>query len=298
MLSGSGFAQIHEIGKTSLVVLEVKDASGAIVEGAQVQILPLPDTIGKNLRTDREGKLSLALPSGTYDLTAKRPGLLPSTQRIEAEADKHQTIVFVLKPMSCPPGYCIEVTDGTMLTNVFPVSFPDQSQAVSPDGRYAVLNIDSDRKPHHRAVLEDRSLKTRRKLFDYERHIVLLWDYDSQMFAVTDYIGTDSSTCSIISVDDKVPRLEAVDLLLRQLSEDAKKTLQSELSNHHAYVEASVWVRPTTLVLKVSGYGDKNSKGFSEFYNLLVPLRDLEIPANRLLPSIPARLNVVAPESR
>jgi hypothetical protein len=167
----------------------------------------------------------------------------------------------------------IEVCTGNCpaVTNVFPVSFPAQSQAVSPDGRYAVVDIDSDRKPYHRVFLEDRFLHTRRNLFNYERHVVLLWDADSRMFAATDYIGSGTSTCSIISVDDKVARMQALDLLFRQLGEDAKKILQGQLSNHHVYVEASEWWGSTSLVVTVSGYGDRDAKGFKQAYNVLLP---------------------------
>ncbi len=276
ILLASGFTlAAQEVGKTAFVVLEVKDVSGAVVEYAQVQILPLPNKIGKNLKTDSEGKLSVNLPSGTYDMVVSSPGFRASTQRVEVKTDTHQTIAVVLNVQSCPPGPC------TVVTNVFPVSFPAQSQAVSPDGRYAVLDLDSDTKPHHTVFLEDRFLRTRRTLFHYERHVVLLWNSDSQMFAVTDYIGSDSSTCSIISVDDKVPRMQALDLLLLQLGEDAKRTLQSRLTKHHAYVEASEWDGPTSLALKVSGYGDRDPKGFTEFYDLHLPVGKPELPRNR-----------------
>jgi hypothetical protein len=142
--------------KTGFVLLEVEDVSGAVVANAQVQILPLPEMVGKNLTTDSGGKLLLHLASGTYHLAVKSPGLRPSTQRIDVKAGMHQTIAFVLNVQSYPPGSC------TVDANVFPVSFPEQSQAVSPDGRYAVLGVDGDTKLSHTVLLEDRSFRTRR----------------------------------------------------------------------------------------------------------------------------------------
>jgi hypothetical protein len=47
------------------------------------------------------------------------------------------------------------------------------------------------------AILQDRSLKTRGELFDYDRHIDLLWNPDSKSFAVTDYEGSAYSSLPI-----------------------------------------------------------------------------------------------------
>lgn len=254
----------REPGNTAAIMIEVKDQSGAIAPNARVQILPFPNTNGKDLTTDSDGKLSLNVPPGNYDLRVTLPGFLTYTKRIEVQNDSHQIIDVVLKVGDCPPGPC------GIVSNVFPVSFPDQSQAASPDGRYVIVGVDGDADPHHTVFLEDRILKTRRKLFNYDRHVVFLWYYDSNLFAVTDYVSSDSSRCSIISVDEKVPPIQVLDLLFRQLSESSRERLKSHLSNHHAYVEASVWAKPTDLELKVSGFGDTDPAGFTEFYSLQV----------------------------
>src|SRR5262249_30931269 len=161
---------------------------------------------------------------------------------------------------ACRPGPCPVVTD------IFPVSFPEQSQAESPDGRYVVVGINSDIEPYHTVFLEDRHLKTRRKLFTYERHIVVLWKADGKLFAVTDYVGSNNSRCTIISVDEKAQPIEVTVVLSHQLAEASRKRLQNRLSNHHVYVEAMVWDGPTSLQVKVSGYGDEDRAGFTEFY--------------------------------
>jgi hypothetical protein len=121
---------------------------------------------------------------------------------------------------------------------VFPISFPDQSKALSPNGRYAIVGVDSDTQPHHTVFLEDRILKTRRKLFNYNRRVAFLWYYDSKAFAATDFVDADSSRCNIILVDKKVPPIPVLDLLFRQLSDDARESLKSHVSNHDVYVEA------------------------------------------------------------
>ncbi len=185
------------------------------------------------------------------------------TKRVEAIAGAHPRIGIVLPVGGCSP--CVVVT------NILPVSFPEQSEAVSPDGRYAIVGIDRDKEPYHTVFLEDRSLKTRRKLFNYDRHIVVLWKSDSKLVAVTNYVGSDSSQCSIVSVDEKVGPIQVLDVLSHQLSEDTWNQLKRGLGNHHAYVEASVWDGPASLLVKISGYGDADPAGFAAFYEVLLP---------------------------
>ena len=241
--------------------IQVEDESGGFVPNAQIQILPSTDAGSKDLKTDADGKLFRVLPAGSYDLSVKQAGFRPVTKRIQVQAGARQTVEVVLKVQSCGP--CNIVTD------VLPVSFPEQSQAVSPDRRYVIVGVDHDVEPYHEVFLEDRMNKTGRKLFNYDRHVAILWAYDSKWFADTDYVGSDASRCSIMSVDEKVAPIPVLDVLFQQLSESARQILKKHLSNEHVYVEASVWSKPLDLMLKVSGHGNADPTGFAEFYNLL-----------------------------
>jgi hypothetical protein len=107
-------------------------------------------------------------------------------------------------------------------TNV--VSFPEQSQAASPNGRYVIVG-ENHAEPFHTAILEDRALKTRRKLFDYDRHIDLLWNPDSKSFALTDYEESDYSRCSIIFIDQTLPTIRVWDKLVKALTQRTGKVL-------------------------------------------------------------------------
>jgi hypothetical protein len=155
-----------------------------------------------------------------------------------------------------------------VLTDLMPVSFPERSQAASPDGRYMITGVDTDPPPHDAVFLEDRALKTRRKLFDYDRHIALLWANDSKSFAVTDYMGSDTSRCTVVSVDKSVRPIHVLDMLSPALNKDAREQLESQLSNQHVYVEAFVWAAPTVLTVKVSGYRDADRAAFEVFYDV------------------------------
>lgn len=253
----------QEAVQTGSIVAEVKDQSGAFVPNAHIQVVSAANNISKNVTTDSEGKVSLELSPGRYDLIVESTGFSRAKERIEAKPGTQQTIEIVLKVEYCSA--CVTITA------VRPVSFPGQSEAVSPDGRYAISGVDSGTEPHHTIYLEDRSLKARRKLLDYDRHIMVLWKPDSKLFAVTDYIGSDSSRCSILSVDEKVAAIRVLDVLSRQLAEGTWKQLESRVSNHHTYVEAQVWDGPMSLMVKISGYGDADAGGLAEFVEVLLP---------------------------
>jgi len=144
------------------------------------------------------------------------------------------------------------------------VSFPEHSEAASPNTRYVIVGEQNQVEPFHTAILEDRVLKTRRKLFDYDRHIDLLWNPDSKSFAVTDYEESDYSRCSIIFIDRTVPTIRVWDKLVKALTDRERKTL---LENHHVYIAAVEWIGARALKVKVWGYGEVNPSGFALFYS-------------------------------
>lgn len=143
------------------------------------------------------------------------------------------------------------------------VSFPEQSRAVSPNGRYAIVGVDSDKEPNHTVFLDDLQQKTRRKLFNYDRHIELLWNSDSKSFAVSDYAGSDYSRCSIVSVTENVPPVQVWDELIKSVNAEERNML---LHNDHVYIAATEWISSTILRVKVWGHGDVNPSGFTRFY--------------------------------
>ena len=151
------------------------------------------------------------------------------------------------------------------------VSFPANSEALSPDGRYAIVDIDRSSEPYHVVFLKNLQVNSRRELFDYDRHVDVLWSPDSKSFAVTDYGDSDFSRCNIFSVDEKIARIPVLDHLFRTLPESEQKRLKRLQSNHHFYVAASAWTGPKELRLKIWGYGDADPKGFTRYYALQLP---------------------------
>jgi hypothetical protein len=143
------------------------------------------------------------------------------------------------------------------------VSFPPRSRAVSPNGRYVIVGVDSDKEPYHTVFLHDRRLKTRRKLFNYDRWIELLWNPDSKSFALTDHAGSDFSECRIIPVDEKA---QSIDVWDETVKGSAAREKRSFLENHHVYIAAKEWISSKTLKVKVWGYGELDLDGFTRYY--------------------------------
>jgi hypothetical protein len=123
----------------ALATVEVKDASGAVVSGAEVTMVATssPQAFRTVLRTDNTGTVSLDLLPGTYDLSVKMPGLKNANEQVVITDTKHQTFPVVLQVVVCSP--CPAVTS-TPLTETYP---PDYSEflrlnGVIPDGVVAV----------------------------------------------------------------------------------------------------------------------------------------------------------------
>jgi hypothetical protein len=111
--------------------------------------------------------------------------------------------------------------------------------------------------------LEDRRMKTRRKLFECGRSIEILWNPDSESFVLSDYAGSDYSECKIISVQDRVPSIDVWDRIVKGITLRQQRTL---LKNHHVCIETKEWISPDTPKVKIWRYGDVNPSGFTRFY--------------------------------
>ncbi|MGO9243107.1 MAG: carboxypeptidase-like regulatory domain-containing protein [Bryobacteraceae bacterium] len=238
---------VQESGQTGSVILVAKDPTGAAISSSPIRIQLSPNTPRRILRTGGDGRVTIDLPTGIYDLKARVPGFNEAARHIEVQAGPPQVINIVLSVGSCPPGPCVMVRGvRTPLAGA--------SQSVSPDGRYVLVSVDGDTVPRHTVFLEDRVLKARRKLFNYSTLVDILWAPDSKLIAVTDHVSSNKSQCTIFSVDEKTPPIQVLDLILRTLSEDAQKDLKNSLGNQHSDVEPEEWLAPTVLMLKVTCY--------------------------------------------
>ncbi len=138
-----------------------------------------------------------------------------------------------------------------------------QTELKSPDGRYSVVNIDSDKEPHHSLMLKNIGNGSVAPLHQYGRHVSVLWSPDSKKLVVNDYTGSSSAT-SLIFFVDRSATLDLQKELLKSLGESPDKI--SLTDNHHVYVVVSKWVDGQRVRLRVWGYGEVDPKGFSWQY--------------------------------
>src|ERR1700676_1492766 len=87
--------QTERTPSTGSITLTVTDLTGGIVPNAEVDIDPSPKGL-QNLKTNKDGMLSLDLPPGMYDLTVKSPGFHTETKHVYVDAGSRETISIAL----------------------------------------------------------------------------------------------------------------------------------------------------------------------------------------------------------
>jgi len=82
---------------TGSVVGTVKDPSGSLVVGAQVDLVSSTTGISQSHRTDADGAfLFPAVKPGAYNLLASLSGFKTASQRLDIELNKNSKVDFVL----------------------------------------------------------------------------------------------------------------------------------------------------------------------------------------------------------
>jgi hypothetical protein len=81
---------------TAHIAIEVQDPSGASIPKAHVDVLGAATTFTKKMEADDDGKLSIDLSIGTYEVTASYPAFKSSKKRIEVQDTRNQTVTFML----------------------------------------------------------------------------------------------------------------------------------------------------------------------------------------------------------
>jgi Tol biopolymer transport system component len=147
------------------------------------------------------------------------------------------------------------------------VSFPSDQTAPSPDGRYVVLNVDSDKEPEHTLFLVERPSKAKRKLLVYGRYTEALWNPNSDLIAITDYAGSNVAQCLVFSTSGRAP-VDIGEQITRTVR--GKKERASIQENDHVYFAGIAWTSPRTLKVKVWGHGDADPSGFKRFYTYTI----------------------------
>jgi len=144
------------------------------------------------------------------------------------------------------------------------VVFPKVGQTTSPDGRYMVQNVDSDRAPgefvgtFHSLWLTDKSSGTSRKLCDYVGVAAVAWS-GNEFLVITQYVSKRTSRALIFSLASaEEPVVLDAPTLASAIPWERRPFLQQ---NDHVFVEAS-HLEDEILYLRVWGYGQHDPQGF------------------------------------
>ncbi len=144
------------------------------------------------------------------------------------------------------------------------VVFPKATELVSPDGRYAVRNVETANSASdfvgtfHSLWLYELSTGRSRKLCDYLGVASAAWS-SNDVLVVTQYVGKRTSRALVfpaIAAQDAIMLDSAA--LIRLLPTELRPPLRE---NDHVFVEGSR-VEQDTLYLTVWGYGQRDPKGF------------------------------------
>ena len=144
------------------------------------------------------------------------------------------------------------------------VVFPQAGQLVSPDGRFAVRNVDREAPASdlvgtfHALWLTELATGRSRKLCDYLGLAAVAWSRND-FLVVTQYLSRRTSRALVFSAaqpDDPVVLDQPT--LTRLVPVELRPALRD---NNHVFIEASR-LEDDTLYLQVWGYGQHDANGF------------------------------------
>jgi hypothetical protein len=161
------------------------------------------------------------------------------------------------------------------------ISFPgSKSTTKSPDGRYTVQNLDdAHAEPAHALMLIDSKSGKQHKIYEYGRHVDVLWSPASDALVVNDYGGSDFSRAMLFTLPSGESRVNLWKELIHFLQ--SRGDARSALGNGHVYFTVEKWLNDHEFRCKLTGYGPANRKGFTEHYvyEIGVGFRASEVPA-------------------
>ena len=107
---------------TAHIAIEVHDPTGAPIPKAHVEISVSGKDV-KKLDADDNGKLSIDLPVGVYEVTASFPAFSPAKKRIEVQDARNQIVIFMLNDAVIGPN--VEVLDVPRFSGPMPMPSKD-----------------------------------------------------------------------------------------------------------------------------------------------------------------------------
>jgi hypothetical protein len=140
-----------------------------------------------------------------------------------------------------------------------------RSELPSPDGRYELINTNSDREPHHTLFLKEKRTGELRKITDYERSVGVVWAPDSRHFAVNDYAGSNVTDTYIVATAGIAARIDVQD--------EINKKVKHLIGGDHEYFGVARWLDARRVIVHHWGHGDDGMFCECYIYVLRGPVR-------------------------
>jgi hypothetical protein len=131
------------------------------------------------------------------------------------------------------------------------IQFPGSVPSVSPNGRFVLTWKEPSKGiPDHQLFLRDRKFNWDKSVYQFGRHIEVVWAPDSKHFALTDHAGSNLS--EVLLVDP----LNSGQKLSVPIPEEIEKKIAD---HHHVYIQFVRWLSGRKVRLSIEAY-DSNSK--------------------------------------
>jgi Carboxypeptidase regulatory-like domain len=135
----------QKVSDAASITIEITDQTGAYIPHALVSVVKLSDADSANETAEagEDGKASVSLQQGSYNLIVSDPGFRPSNQRIDVNNSHSRTLSFALLVYSCPPGPCVTVDEASKADSI-PLAQPEVHSMV-PSAPYLPFEVQGTR---------------------------------------------------------------------------------------------------------------------------------------------------------
>jgi len=167
------------------------------------------------------------------------------------------------------PLYSFAATAGSQKVMQFP---GESSQIASPNGRYILVNVDSESEEHtlalggnHALYLRDLRTSKEKKIYAYGRKVEALWSPRGNRLMISDYGGSDYANCLIFFFDTERTSIDVQEQLRERMRHN-----KSIFGNHHVYIVGTEWFSEKRVKIKIFGHGNIDPHGFTLWYEYLI----------------------------
>ncbi len=134
----------------------------------------------------------------------------------------------------------------------------DRPELFSPGRKHVLYNVDAENEePSHTLFIKNTKNEIKRKLYSYARYVDVLWSPKGTALLVNDHGGSDFTNSLIFLLEGKENFFD--------VKKEMKYYLQDNkhlFGNHHVYIEGVKWCGEEKVLIRISGYGDIDPKGF------------------------------------